>query len=131
MYRGSGITKVNSANHGPVLLRAANNALIYTEQLRHKEQETLFSHSQLRGNGVQVEDCPQKYGGAQCLILPHNKTEAVLPLSYEKGITILNCVESTDEELKTLPIIDIIDPTGCKTARIEYRLYSVLVLSRY
>ena len=48
MYRGSGITKVNSANHGLVLLRAENNALIYPEQLRNKEQETLFPHSQLR-----------------------------------------------------------------------------------
>ena len=42
MYRGSGITKVNSANHGPILLRAEYNALIYPEQLRHKEQEALF-----------------------------------------------------------------------------------------
>ena len=63
MYRGSGITRVNSTTHGPVLLRAANNALIYPEQIRHVEQETLFSHSQLREHGVIVEDCPQKYGG--------------------------------------------------------------------
>ena len=36
----------------------------------------------------------------------------VLPLSYDKGITTLNCNEPTDDELRTLPIIDIIDPTG-------------------
>ena len=112
MYRGSGITRVTSTNHGHVLLRAENNALIYPEQLRHQEQETLFSHSQLRENGVQVEDCPQRYGGAQCLILSHEYTKFVLPLSYEKGITTLTCDEPTDEELNTLPIIDIIDPTG-------------------
>ena len=112
MYRGSGITKVTSTNHGPVLLRAENNALIYPEQLRHKEKETLFSHSQLRENGVQVEDFPQQYGGAQCLILPHEETEFVLPLSYEKGITTLTCDKPAEEELNTLPIIDIIDPTG-------------------
>ena len=112
MFRGSGITRVNSTTHGPVLIRAANNALIYPEQLRHAEQEALFSHSQLRGNGVQVEDCPQKYGGAQCLILDHDKKQIVLPLSYDKGITTLNCNEPTDKEISTLPIIDIIDPTG-------------------
>ena len=112
LYRGSGITRVNSTNHGPVLIRAENNALIYPEQLRHEEKETIFPHSQLRENGVRVEDCPQKYGGAQCLILDHEEEKIVLPLSYDKGITMLNCDEPTDKELRTLPIIDIIDPTG-------------------
>ena len=54
MYRGSGITRLNSTNRGPVLIHAENNALIYPEQLRHKEKETLFSHSQLSENGVHV-----------------------------------------------------------------------------
>ena len=73
MYRWSGITWVNSTNRGSVLIRAKKNALIYPEQLRHEEQENLFSHSQLRENGVRVEDCPQKYGGAQCLILDYEE----------------------------------------------------------
>ena len=111
MYRCSGITRVNSANHCPILLWAENNVLIYPEKLRHKEQETLFYHSQLRENVVQVEDCPQRYGGAQYLILAHKKVEVFLPLSYTKCITILTCAETTDKELKTLPIIYIINRT--------------------
>ena len=59
-----------------------------------------------------MEYFPQRYGGAQCLILPHDETEVVLPVSYEKGITTITCNEPTDKELKMLPIIDIIDPTG-------------------
>ena len=61
---------------------------------------------------MRVEDFPQRYGGAQCLILDYEKEQIVLPLSYDKCITTLNCDEPTDEELRTLPIIYIIDPTG-------------------
>ena len=42
MYRVSGITRVDSVNHIPIILRTENNALIYPEQFRHKEQETLY-----------------------------------------------------------------------------------------
>ena len=54
----------------------------------------------------------RKHEGAQCLILNNEKEEVAIPLSYKRGITILPCEEPTDEEIRTLPILDIIDPTG-------------------
>ena len=61
---------------------------------------------------MRVEDCPKKYCGAQYLILDNDEKQIVLPLSYDKGITTRNCDEPTDDELRTLPIIDIIDLAG-------------------
>lgn len=112
MYKGSGITKVKSINLGDIILRAENNALIYPEEIRDKEKETLFCSAQLRENNIQVDDCPQKYGGSQCLLTKGQSEEDVLvPLTYSKGISTLACAEPTKEEITGLPVFDIIDPT--------------------
>ena len=52
--------------------------------------------------------------GAQCLLIKNQgKEEALIPLQFYKGITILECKEPTDEDSKSLPIFGIIDPE-CK-----------------
>ena len=118
MHRGTGITKVKSVNHGWVILRAANNALIYPEEIRSKEKETLFCLSQLRDNNIQVDDCPQKYGGAQCLVIrDQGEEEVLIPLTYNKGISMLECTEPTEEDMESLPVYDIIDPNGSWNAK--------------
>lgn len=113
MHQDTGLTKVQSVNRGWVILRAANNALIYPEEIRGQEKETLFCLSQLRDHNIQVDDCPQKYGGAQCLVLRDEEDEeALIPLTYSKGISMLECTEPTLEKLQSLPVFDVIDPNG-------------------
>ena len=87
--------------------------MIYPEEIRGNERETLFCSAQLRENNVQVDDCPHKYGGSQCLLIKGQGEEDVLiPLTYSKGISILACEEPTTDEIASLPVFDIIDPTG-------------------
>ena len=116
MYKGSGITKVMDKDGRSVLLRAANNALIYPEELRTHEAETLFCVSQLRANQVLVHDQPHSSGGAQCLVInngdPEQEDEVVIPLVYSSGTTVIPCVEPSDDDLATLPVYDVIDPKG-------------------
>ena len=113
MHRGTGITKVKSINLGWVILRAANNALIYPEELRDKEKETLFCLSQLMDFNIQEDDCPQKYGRVQCLFIQdQGEQEVSIPLYYNKDISRIDCEEPTDEEMNSLPTFDVIDPEG-------------------
>ena len=62
MHKGTGVTEVQSVTHGPVILRAANNALIYPDQLRFNEKESLLCLTQMREFGIIVDKCPHKFG---------------------------------------------------------------------
>ena len=99
-----------------MLLRAENIALIYPEELRTHEAETLFCVSQLRENQVLVHDQLHSSGGAQYLVInngdPEQEDKVVIPLAYCGGTTVILCVEPSDDDLTTLPVYDVIDPQG-------------------
>ena len=99
MHQGTGLTKVKSVNRGWIILQAANNTLIYQEEIRSKERETSFCLSQLRNLNIQVDDCPQKDGGGQCLIIKDQGEEALIPLTYNKVISMLGYTEPTPQKI--------------------------------
>ena len=62
MHLGTGVTVVESVK-GPVILRA-NQALVYANDIRKTQNESLLCLSQMREYNVFVDECPQKDGGA-------------------------------------------------------------------
>ena len=58
MHKGTGVTKVKTADGSYILLRASNNALIYPTSIRDHEKETLLCLSQISSFGFTV-DCQE------------------------------------------------------------------------
>ena len=66
------------------------------------EGKSLFSTNQIRHNGHQVYDVPQRYGGRQKVII---QDQEELHMIYHAGICCLKIRKPTSQELTTLPLI--------------------------
>ena len=66
-----------------------------------------------------MDDCPHTSGGAQCIKIfdDDEDKDIIIPLEYKGGISILPCSEPTDDDVRNLPVYDIIDPTGTWNAK--------------
>ena len=110
MYFATTITVVESTD-GPMILRA-HQAITYNQSKRSKEIESLLCVAQAQDHGNIVDSNAQRFGGLQCMVIHDEGKRYIIPFLFKKGITIMPHRESTDEEIKNLPVLDISSPEG-------------------
>ena len=105
MFKCTGFTRVMSSE-GPIILRTPN-CIAYSDEMRTSHKESLICNAQVRANNVLIDDVPQRYNGASCIVIYEEGRQIVIPLQYSCGLTILPHQLPTEPEILELETYDL------------------------
>ena len=70
---------------GPVILRQFH-VITYNENDREEEMESLLCINQCRDYGSMIDECAQRYGGLQCMVVKDEENNNyVIPFDFLTG----------------------------------------------